>query len=240
MANRDTAVQSALLRLRHLIAMRFEVGDQLPTEKTLAESMDVSRGTVREALGILATEGIVNRRWGAGTFVNPPRPVASLNMSAIQSFRDRVQSSGRIVTLLDGTCERVECPPDASRALQLSNGATAWLVRRLFAVDGTPAALMHEHIPLELFGRPIDPAPMRSLETDLFEMLNRHQRGATAHTVTDIEAVALDAADAEPLGLDPGCPVIRAVQVTYSPDNEPLAYGRSLQRTDLVRMRITR
>jgi GntR family transcriptional regulator len=240
MTTRGTAVQSALLRLRHLISTRFAVGDQLPNEKTLADSLDVSRGTVREALGILAVEGVVTRQWGIGTFVSPPPPTASLSMSSIISFRDRVQSTGRTVTLQRASCELVDTPADVRAELQLALGAKAWRVERLFAVDGTPAALMLEHIPERLFGRSTDPSAMMDVATDLFEMLDRHEPGSVAHTTTDIEAVTVTGELARALGLEPGFAVVRGLQVTYGPQGERLAHGSSHQRTDLVRMRITR
>jgi GntR family transcriptional repressor for pyruvate dehydrogenase complex len=45
-------------------------GDKLPTEKELAEQFDVSRGTVREAMSVLETAGLVEIKHGWGTFVS--------------------------------------------------------------------------------------------------------------------------------------------------------------------------
>jgi len=47
----------------------YQVGDRLPAERQLAESVSTSRATVREALSILESEGFVTRRQGSGTFV---------------------------------------------------------------------------------------------------------------------------------------------------------------------------
>jgi DNA-binding FadR family transcriptional regulator len=44
-------------------------GSQLPTERELAERYGVSGATIREAVRVLATVGLVNVRHGAGTFV---------------------------------------------------------------------------------------------------------------------------------------------------------------------------
>ncbi|WP_116949953.1 GntR family transcriptional regulator [Jiangella endophytica] len=237
---RDSAAQSALLRLRHLVATEFAPGDRLPPEKELAEALEVSRTTVREALVVLAAEDIVTRQWGAGTFVSEPPKVASLNMSSIESYRDRVGSGGRTVTLLDASCELVPPPALAAAALQLDAGAKAWHVRRVFAVDGEPSALMDEIVPAQLFGRPIDPSAMLRIETSLYELLNRHTPGAAAHASTELEAVCVHGADARALALDDGAPALQATQTTFARRGEPVAHGVSLQRTDLVRMRITR
>jgi len=240
MTRRDTAVSSALLRLRHLVTTQFAPGDRLPTEKALADSLDVSRTTVREALGMLAAEGAVTRAWGVGTFVSEPQDVPSLSMTRIQSYRDRVAAGGRQVALVDASCQVVECPPAVRSVLGLAAEDRTWRVRRVFAVDGAPSALMVEHVPEVLFGRPVDPSAMLAIDTDLFEMLDRHEPGAAARTSMDIEAVAADEHDGGALGVAAGTPLLRGTQVTYTRRGEAVAHGIALHRTDRVRMRITR
>lgn len=48
---------------------RLKAGDQLPSERELAETFKVSRASVREALRALEAEGLVVSRTGSGTFV---------------------------------------------------------------------------------------------------------------------------------------------------------------------------
>lgn len=51
-------------------AGEFDVGARLPSERDLAEALQVSRPTVREALIALEIEGFVDVRVGAGIFVS--------------------------------------------------------------------------------------------------------------------------------------------------------------------------
>ena len=48
---------------------RLKAGDQLPSERELAETFKVSRTSVREALRALETQGLMVTRTGMGTFV---------------------------------------------------------------------------------------------------------------------------------------------------------------------------
>lgn len=48
---------------------KFKAGDQLPSERELAETFKVSRTSVREALRALETQGLIVSRTGAGNFV---------------------------------------------------------------------------------------------------------------------------------------------------------------------------
>jgi len=48
---------------------RYKAGDQLPSERELAETFQVSRTSVREALRALETEGLIVTRTGMGNFI---------------------------------------------------------------------------------------------------------------------------------------------------------------------------
>ena len=52
-----------------ILQQRFRPGDRLPNELELAEELHVGRTTLREALRILSTRGLVEARRGVGTFV---------------------------------------------------------------------------------------------------------------------------------------------------------------------------
>ena len=56
---------------------RFKAGDQLPSERELAETFKVSRTSVREALRALETQGLIVSRTGMGNFV-ADLPIESL------------------------------------------------------------------------------------------------------------------------------------------------------------------
>ncbi|QWK81024.1 MULTISPECIES: GntR family transcriptional regulator [Brucella/Ochrobactrum group] len=47
----------------------WQEDQRLPNEKDMAQSLNVSRATLREAIGMLVFAGIVERRHGSGTFV---------------------------------------------------------------------------------------------------------------------------------------------------------------------------
>jgi GntR family glv operon transcriptional regulator len=56
------------LRLR-LNSSDFNIGSPLPGEKALAQEFGVARMTIRKALDLLVSWGLVVRRHGSGTFV---------------------------------------------------------------------------------------------------------------------------------------------------------------------------
>lgn len=68
---RQPLAQVVANNLTHLIqAQQYISGDKLPNEFELAAELNVGRGTVREAIKLLAARNIVEIRRGKGTFVS--------------------------------------------------------------------------------------------------------------------------------------------------------------------------
>lgn len=66
------------------IEKRFSPGDKLPNEMELSEKLNISRTTLREAIRILVTNGILEIKRGRGTFVKKGIDVSN----TMQSFND--------------------------------------------------------------------------------------------------------------------------------------------------------
>ena len=58
---------------RNISAGTLSSGDLLPSETELCKAFDISRSTVRQAIGALESEGLVVRKQGRGTFVAEPK-----------------------------------------------------------------------------------------------------------------------------------------------------------------------
>lgn len=68
----------------HIQAGKYANAQTLPTEFSIAEEYRVSRQTVRQALSLLAKDGLIERRQGSGSYIRrqPSRtPVSSANRS---------------------------------------------------------------------------------------------------------------------------------------------------------------
>lgn len=63
-------IQLATLFRRNIEAGHWPAGQQIPTVEELAEQHGVARATIRQAVGVLADEGLLTRQRAKGTFVN--------------------------------------------------------------------------------------------------------------------------------------------------------------------------
>jgi len=69
-AVRTNLTDTAILNIRtEITANRWHVGERIPNEATLADMLGISRGTVREAVRVLVSQGILETRQGSGTYV---------------------------------------------------------------------------------------------------------------------------------------------------------------------------
>jgi GntR family transcriptional regulator len=69
-------------------------GQQLPTEVQLAKSAGVSRGTARQAVSRLVSEGVIVRTAGRGTFVSSRR--LTYTARELLGFTEQIRASGRV------------------------------------------------------------------------------------------------------------------------------------------------
>jgi DNA-binding GntR family transcriptional regulator len=118
-------VQVANFLRDQILRGELRPGDEIPSERQIAEEWGVSRPTATRALAALRVEGLVEARQGAGTFVRA-RP------SVYRRARDRyarARATGRAYTLQEWSqitkAELVEAPEDVAVPLELEAGATA-------------------------------------------------------------------------------------------------------------------
>lgn len=88
-----------------IAAGTYPPGTAIPSEHALCEEFDVGRPTVRQATEELTKLGMVERRRGAGTFVNPQVNAVDLFTlgGTIRSFKDR---GVELTTRLLNVCQR--------------------------------------------------------------------------------------------------------------------------------------
>ena len=84
---------------------RWKPGDQLPTERELADRHGLSIGTVRKSMDMLEQAGFCIKAQGKGTFV------ADYTEDKPFFYRMRRGFSAKDISVHTGTAERAECPP---------------------------------------------------------------------------------------------------------------------------------
>lgn len=212
------------LRVR-IGAGEWGAGQRLPSESELASWYGVARMTVRQAIGALASEGLLVRRQGLGTFTADRVPTR--HASWLQSYTDEMREQGHDVATTQVKAAVLQPPDDVRDALDLGSFAAAIMVRRVREVDRVPVVLQTSWLPCARFTG-LDAAPL--LDGSLYAMLEGPYGVRIIRASQVLMAVAVDEGDAALLGLRLGEPVLRIVRTTFDSSNLPIEYAVSSMR----------
>lgn len=130
----------------------FQPGQMLPPEIELRERYNASRNTIRDALRLLATRGLVDARAGQGTFVSPKIDpfVTTLSWEESVRFASEAGDAGRAFS---ASAPKVEVQrPSAGLAgmLRLPSDSEVVSRRRLLSIDGALWCLQTSYYPIDL------------------------------------------------------------------------------------------
>lgn len=133
--------------------------EQLPSERELMDRAGTARGTVRQAIALLRSEGLIEIEHGRGAFVRARPPVRRV---AHDRFARRHRLEGRAAFLAEmdteGRTPEVEvlevgpqqAPDDAAERLGLPKDGKVLVRRRRYLADGQPMELATSFIPWDL------------------------------------------------------------------------------------------
>jgi GntR family transcriptional regulator len=211
-----------------ITAGHYAPGDRLPSERELVEAYDASRPTVRAAVEMLRTEGLVTAEHGRGVFVRPPASVQRIARSRLsREARERnrgaflADASAAGFTPSTSTVIRFE-QADARTALHLAidEGTEITVRDRVMRADGLVVQLAASRLPRALTrGTAIEDADTGPGGTYARLEERGHQLGSFVEHV----GARMPAPDeASLLQLADGVPVVTVTRVAYGTDGTPL------------------
>jgi GntR family transcriptional regulator len=205
-------------------------GGQVETELELMERYGVSRATVRQALGALVGEGLLEIRRGLGTFVTTPR--FEHTIGGFYSFSREIERHGlRPATRVLGLgLEHAEEP--AAGALGIEIGTPVVALRRLRLAGDDPLVVETSYLPAARFPglERVDFATVRLYDT----LTNAYGCRPTRARET-FEPILLTADEAELLDQHRGEPALRVERTAFDQDDAPIEFCRSTVRGDRYR-----
>lgn len=223
--------QIKTLILRSLQAGEWKPGDMIPSEFDLAARFRVSQGTVRKAIDELATDNLLVRRQGKGTFVatHAEQHIQYRFLRLLPdtgTLEDQGQSERRIVE-----CRRLRAPAEVARQLALRTGDAVLQVKRVLAFAGTPAIVEELWLP----GGPFKGLTIEALSEDkgpMYALFETQFGVRMVRAVEKIKAVSADEDTASLLGIATGHPLLSVERLAYTYNDEPMELRRGFYRTD--------
>ena len=216
------------LILKSLESAEWRPGDLIPSEQELAVRFRVSPGTVRKAIDELASENLVVRRQGKGTFVatHSERHIQYRFLRLQPDAGEPIPAQRHVLE-----CRRQRATAEVARAMGLKSGDPVIAVRRILAFEGVPTILEDIWLP----GSPFKGLTLDALNADQGPMYAFFERSFGIRMVRaqeKIKAVAASDEIAPLLGVTAGQPLLCVERTSHTYNDVPMELRRGLYRTD--------
>ncbi|CAN5873462.1 GntR family transcriptional regulator [soil metagenome] len=219
--------QIKTLMTRSLQLGEWHPGDAIPSEIELAARFKVSQGTVRKAIDELATENLLVRRQGKGTFV-ATHAEEKVQFRFLRLMPDDGEAGGGERRFID--CRRQRAPADIARALRLQPGDSAIQVRRVLSFSGAPVVLDDIWLPAVLF-KGLTAEKLSDYRGPMYRLFESEFGVRMIRAEEKIRAVAAEADTAEWLALAPGAPLLSVERLSMTYGDKPVELRRGLYNT---------
>ncbi len=208
----------------------YRPGDQLPTEQQLRAKFGVSPVTVRRAISLLLSRGLVTTTQGKGTFVR------SLDIGEavfrLHEITERWTDDASVdVKLLEARIrpgEELE-----ARMLHRAPGEPLVYLRRLIQRRGIPLVYQVEHVVYDEC-RPLVESQLQVTSLDGVLLASRGE-GVPSGRLS-IQAVSLDTEAARYLKVPEASPAFCLEHLFLDFEGRPVSWGRFLCRADQFRL----
>jgi GntR family transcriptional regulator len=211
----------------------WKFDELIPSENVLAETYDVSVGTVKKALSALVEEGILYRRQGKGTFVSRP----NFKTSFIRFFRYGIKNSdlNQIPTSRVLASGIIKPTKRTKEVLKLNSNEKIIDIKRIRYLENTPLMVENLYLPHKIFKgfNQID-ISQQLLYPIYDEKYNTPIIWADEYLWPSI----VNAETAAYLEIHAGDPIICIERIAYTHGDYPVEYRVSVGRGDHFRYHI--
>ncbi|WP_261509323.1 GntR family transcriptional regulator [Burkholderia multivorans] len=206
---------------------------RMPSEHELCAMFDVSRITVRQALGDLQKEGLLFKLHGKGTFVSKPK--AFQNVTSLQGFAEAMSSMGYEIVNQLRSLRIVKADRHLAAKLNVAEHAPLVEIHRVRLLNREPVSLERTWLP-EALGKRIASADLAT--RDIFLILENDCGVPLGHADVAIDAILADDEIVDALRVEEGSPVLRIERLTHDASGAPIDYEHLYFRGDAFQYRL--
>lgn len=193
---------------------------RLPDERTLSETYHVSRSSVKRALKVLADDGIIFKKRGSGTFINPlfmkNKTIFHYEGSNL-GITDSMKSQGKVPKIKLLSFKVVPASKEIQQDLFLADGDFVYEIQRLRLFDDKPFMIETGYIPIKI-------APeltQEIVEKSIFNYVEDTINKSVTRSFLSILASPSNEQDQELLNLKPTEPVGVMEGIFFLDDGTP-------------------
>ncbi|OLT34663.1 GntR family transcriptional regulator [Actinomadura sp. CNU-125] len=228
----DRARQIADVLRRQVLHDAFPSG-ALPSEPDLVREFRTTRNAVRDALGLLRAEGLVERCPGVGTMVTTAKYPHGLEH--LLGLAETLGAHGEIGNLVR-TAGLTDPPREIARRLRVPDGERVVYIERLRRLNGDPLSLDLTYVVRDL-GEPLLDEDLAG--NDIFVLLERIAGQRLGRADLTVEAVNADPHSAATLDAHRGAALLMVERLTHLADGRPVDLEYIRLRGDRITLRGT-
>jgi len=218
--------QVAKILRERILSGQWRPGDQVPTEDELCELFQVSRTTVRYALGTLVSEGLIFRKQGQGTYV--AEPTLEEGSAHLLGFTEEMLQKGISPGSEVLSAENIPATEKVAERLNIQAGEPVIMIKRLRFANNEPIGIQTAYIPFKLCSGLLKD----DLSGSLYALLETKYQ-IQLHTAKDTYYVGvLKGQEAKLLDVPSGSAAFVVERITVTSDGTPVEYVRSFMRGD--------
>ena len=197
--------------LNEITSNKLIAEDYLPTENEFMEAYQVSRATVRQAMGELVNENYLKRQKGKGTFVSKPK-ITQKSINRVISYQEQMKKIGKNATTKVISCEVVTPSVAVCKALNISKEEQVIQLVRIRFVDLEPIVVAKTYMPYPFCSFVLE----HNMENEsLYEILSTYQQTRIIQAKRTIEAVLASTSEANMLEIERG-DALQVIRTTAS------------------------
>jgi GntR family transcriptional regulator len=135
--------------LAALIA-KTPAGQRLLSEPELAKQLGVSRATLREAMRMFETQGLIRRRQGSGTYVVGKVLALDSGLEVLESIETLANRLNLEISFSDLQVDQLTADEHLASMLNVSRGTRLSRVQRVMRTDNRPVAYLVDTLPEDI------------------------------------------------------------------------------------------
>ena len=223
--------------LKYIEENKLKRGDRLPAETELAETLQIGRLTLREAMNALKQEGVIYSIQGKGTFVSCDYSIIANSLNLNESMTEMIESSGYTCNTSLFNKKLVKADKEVATGLSIEESTDVLMCERVRLADDIPVVYSVDYLAPYLAQYFLE---ITDGNISLYSFIEEKCQIEIGRCMTEIIPAVADDSLAEKLEVPKYTPLLKFIVMLQDTHCKPIIYAVEYLRADKFRFIINR